>query len=155
MGKLWRDADGNEIEDNHLYTIIKEYVQQGGKLFVGADSMQYSNNCSFACVIALHSFEQDISKYFYKRYTDKSGLYKDLKLKIMNEVSFALETATQLVDAMPEAKIEIHVDIGSSTKSKTRTMIDAVKGWVLGSGFDCKIKPKSWASSSIADWHTK
>jgi predicted RNase H-related nuclease YkuK (DUF458 family) len=30
-----------------------------------------------------------------------------------------------------------------------------VKGWVAGMGFPLKVKPESWASSSIADLHTK
>lgn len=151
----WRDADGNKIENDHLFNIIEDYVSQGGKVFIGADSMQYAKKCSFACVIALHNCEQKVSKYYYKRYTDNSGLNKDLKLKIINEVSFALQAARQLIEIMPSTPIEIHVDIGAGKRSKTRSMIDSIKGWVLGSGFECKIKPKSWASSSIADWHTK
>ena len=117
--------------------------------------MLYSTRCSFACVVALHDNDQRIFKYYYKRYSDSSKLYKNLQAKILNEVSLAVETAQQIINTFPDADIEIHVDIGSGKKSKTRTMIDQVKGWVLGSGFKFQIKPNSWASSSIADWHTK
>jgi predicted RNase H-related nuclease YkuK (DUF458 family) len=30
-----------------------------------------------------------------------------------------------------------------------------VSGWICGMGFGLKVKPDSWASSSIADNHTK
>ena len=70
-------------------------------------------------------------------------------------MSLAIETACDVYENFPDADIEVHVDIGSSKKSKTRTMVDQVKGWVISSGFGFKIKPNSWASSTIADWHTK
>jgi len=34
-------------------------------------------------------------------------------------------------------------------------MMSSVSGWVTGMGYDLKVKPDSWASSSIADNHTK
>ena len=151
--KPWLDADGNEIFHEELLEILKHYVEKGGKIFIGADSMLYSNKCSFACAIALHNQTLGVSKYYYKRYSDDSDVYKNLQVKILNEVSLAIDAARNILAELPNA--DIHVDIGSGKKSKTRTMIDQVKGWIKGSGFEMKIKPKSWASSSIADWHTK
>jgi len=153
--KPWLDADGNEVLNDHLLDILKPYIQKGGKIYVGADSMLYSSRCSFACVIALHNSQQNIAKYFYKRYTDRSDKFKNLQAKILNEVSLAVDAAQEILKVFPDADIEIHVDIGSGAKNKTKSMINQVKGWILGSGFGIKIKPKSWASSSIADWHTK
>jgi len=153
--KPWLDADGNEVLDDHLIKILKPYSTQGGTIYVGADSMLYSKSCSFACAIALHDKHQQIAKYFYRRHVDKSNHFKDIRLKILSEVSLAIEVAQDIMKYVPEANIEIHVDIGAGRKSKTRSMIDQVTGWILGSGFKCKIKPRSWASSSIADWHTK
>ena len=40
-------------------------------------------------------------------------------------------------------------------ENKTRVMMSTVAGWGTGMGYDLKIKPESWASSSIADNHTK
>jgi predicted RNase H-related nuclease YkuK (DUF458 family) len=34
-------------------------------------------------------------------------------------------------------------------------MLDSMTGWVKAIGFDCKVKPHAWASSTIADIHTK
>jgi predicted RNase H-related nuclease YkuK (DUF458 family) len=153
--KPWLDADGNQTTNEDIFVVLKPYVENGGKIYIGADSMLYSAKCSFACVIALHDTNQRISKYFYKRYSEEATLYKNLQVKILNEVSLAISAAQEILELFPDADIEIHVDIGIGSKNKTRTMIDQVRGWILGSGFNFQIKPKSWASSSIADWHTK
>ena len=152
---LWKSADGVDIIPTHIYRELKPYVESGGTVFVGADSMLIGKRCSFVRVIAMHDPNKKIAKYFYARTKDVTGRYKNLQQKILNEVSLAIETACDVYENFPDADIEVHVDIGSSKKSKTRTMVDQVKGWVISSGFGFKIKPNSWASSTIADWHTK
>ena len=61
----------------------------------------------------------------------------------------------EIRDVIPESDIEIHVDIGRKKKNSTRFLVNQIRGWVTGLGFVCCIKPNSWASSDIADWHTK
>ena len=56
----------------------------------------------------------------------------------------------------PEATIEIHLDISSSDKGeKTSSYADMLIGYAKGVGFECKVKPESFAASSIADKHSK
>ena len=55
----------------------------------------------------------------------------------------------------PEAAIEIHADVGTTKRSATSKFVEFVRGWIRGSGFTAKVKPYSWASSTVADWHTK
>ena len=76
-------------------------------------------------------------------------------MKILEEVMLAIQTAQYVVGVCPDAEIELHIDIGNTKKNETSKMVNLVKGWVLGTGFNYKIKPHSWASSSLADWHTK
>lgn len=150
----WHDADGKIIKNRELVLSLSEYSKAGGLIYIGTDSMLYSKNCNFASVIALHSSELNVAKYYFKKKKVDANLYKNLNFKIMNEVSLSLETAQLVLDMCPNAKIEIHVDIGKTKKSKTRLMFPEIKGWVTGAGFDLKVKPRSW-SSDIADWHTK
>ena len=42
-----------------------------------------------------------------------------------------------------------------TSPTSARFLVKQIRGWVTGLGFDCCIKPNSWASSDIADWHTK
>jgi len=152
---LWHDADGIEVMSSDLQDTLCSYINNGGKLFIGSDSMLYSKKCTFACVIALYCKQQGVYKYYYKKHSVDSAKYKNLHAKIMNEITLSINIANEILRKFPEATIEIHADVGSSKKSKTSYMIDQIRGWILGSGFDYQIKPKSWASSSIADWHSK
>tara|TARA_R100000664_G_C2689016_1_gene93887 strand:- start:163 stop:627 length:465 start_codon:yes stop_codon:yes gene_type:complete len=153
--KLWCNADGKQVEDQVLFDELKCYIKSGGKIYVGSDSMLYSDKCSFASVIALHDVELKVAKYYFKKQKEEAQLNKNLKAKILNEVSYSVEAAQKIIDWFPEARVEIHVDIGNEKQNLTRSVVNQVRGWIQGIGFDYKIKPNSWASSSIADWHTK
>ena len=154
--KYWIDAiTGNPVTFEYIKAKIKNYSDTGGTIYVGADSMLNASTCSFASVIAFHNNEQRIATYFYKKSKIKEEKFKDVKIKILHEVNLALEAAQFVLDACPEAKLEVHVDISTKKKHLTSRLYATVKGWVSGLGYNLKVKPDSWASSSIADWHTK
>ena len=73
----------------------------------------------------------------------------------MHEVQKSVDISIILLEEYPDADIEIHVDIGLTKRSVTRKFVDVINGWLKGFGIDCKMKPYSWASSAVADWHTK
>ena len=153
--KLWMDADGKECPDEFVTKQLAEYTRKGGKIFVGSDSMFCAGQCSFAAVIALHDRNQKVAKYYYKKLKRKSNVYSDLKTKIFEEVNLSIQVAKHVRNICPNANIELHVDIGNKQVNLTKKFYNLVKGWVTGTGFKFKIKPESWASSSVADWHTK
>lgn len=152
----WCNEDGSKLNDDDLAVKILDYAKTGGTIYVGADSM-YNNErgCYFASVIAFHNRKPDIADYFYKTIKIKSEKYKSLKIKILEEVNLALQAANLVSAIYEDADIEVHIDIGTRKINLTRTLYDSVRGWVVSSGYRLKIKPYSWASSSIADWHTK
>ena len=151
----WCDADGRNVKHTAIISELKKYTSMGGKIFVGADSMYRNDRCVFACAIALHDANQKIAKYYFKKERDYSSKYKDLTVKINKEVDLAVTTALYIREKIPDSNIEIHVDIGKKKKNSTRFLVNQIRGWVTGLGFVCCIKPNSWASSDIADWHTK
>lgn len=151
----WCDAKGKNIQHAVILDELKKYSSMGGKIYIGADSMYRNTNCVFACAIALHDTKQKIAKYYFKKERDNSPKYKDLTAKINKEVDLAITTALEIRESIPDSNIEIHVDIGKKKKNSTRFLVSQILGWVNGLGFDCRIKPNSWASSDIADWHTK
>ena len=154
--KCWIDAGtGNPVTFDNIKTKIKNYSSKGGIIYVGADSMLHSTTCSFASVIAFHSTDLRVATYFYKKLKIKEEKFKDVKVKILHEVNLALEAAQFVIDTCPNAKLEVHVDISTKKQHLTSRLYSTVKGWVSGLGYNLKVKPDSWASSSIADWHTK
>ena len=154
--KQWIDAGtGSPILFNDIKQRIEEYTKKGGTVYVGADSMLHSSTCLFASVIAFHSADLRIATYYYKKNKIKEEKFKDVKVKILHEVNLALEAAQFVIDTCPSAKLEVHVDISTKKQHLTSRLYSTVKGWVSGLGYSLKVKPDSWASSSIADWHTK
>ena len=152
---FWLNSDGDMWNDDDIKVKMINYINMGGKIYIGADSMMNCNTCVFAIVIAFHDNEQQIADYYYKSIKIKSDKYKNLKTKILEEVNLAIQAAQLVHRLCPQAKVEVHIDIGIKKINLTRSLYNLVEGWVTGLGYDLKIKPYSWASSSIADWHTK
>lgn len=149
----WNDGD-KTVSESEVCEKIKSYVEEGGIIYIGTDSMLKNNICKFASVVAIHSNEKKIANYFFKKQAVKNKMYNTLQNKIFEEVDCSLVIANHFSKLFPNAQIEVHVDVGKTNKSKTRVYVDTIKGWVTGYGFNCKIKPLSWASY-IADWHSK
>lgn len=84
-----------------------------------------------------------------------------LRQRIYHEATLSLSLAQQLTQGVGEVlngylaggtcQLEVHVDIGRF--GPTRDMIKEIVGMILGSGFAVKIKPESYAASSVADKH--
>jgi len=155
ISTVWHDTDNVELTLDEVANLMKGYVESGCKIYVGSDSMLTSKGCVFATVICVYGYHQKVSLYYYTKFKSKKSCYKNLRDKIMFEVDLSLQTAIKVKECFPHEYIEIHADVGSTSKSETRMFVDHVTGWIRGAGFGCKIKPKSWASSAVADWHTK
>ncbi len=152
----WFTGSGEPISFHELMLSIETYVKNGGKVFIGTDSQIKSDNCTFVTAICLYGkLDKHYATYFFNRqHLEKKG-YKNLRSRIMKEVQNSIDISMDLMEKYPSAEIEVHVDVGTTNRSATRHFVDAINGWVKGIGFKCKVKPYSWASSSIADSHTK
>tara|TARA_B100000700_G_C14984856_1_gene828287 strand:- start:325 stop:807 length:483 start_codon:yes stop_codon:yes gene_type:complete len=151
----WISPSGSIKSDKEFAKIVKKFIKKGCKAYVGTDSMLRGDSCNFATVIAFHNNDIRVANYHYKRFNVVNSKYIDLQSKITEEVSLAMQAAKFINDLCPNASIEIHVDIGKNHINKTKKLLPMVKGWVSGMGYDLRVKPDSWASSSIADNHTK
>jgi uncharacterized protein len=150
---LWWN-ENERLTTEQVFESISEYIENGGTIYVGTDSMLRNNNCKFVSVIAIHSNKMKIANYFFKKVSLSHKKYKTLQNKIFEEVDCSIEIAKEISDIFPHTKIEVHVDVGKTNRSKTRIYVDTIRGWVTGLGYIFKIKPYSWASH-IADWHSK
>ena len=151
----WSDPEGKQVSDVELVHMMKAYSQNGGIIYVGTDSMYVCKKCTFVAVIAFHDNTQKIAQYFFKKFKEDNLKFADLKCKILEEVNLSVQTAQFVLRKIPDAKIEVHADIGIKQACATKKFYTLIKGWITGLGVKLKIKPDSWASSSIADWHTK
>mgnify|MGYP001296466990 CR=1 FL=1 len=155
--KNWHTAGGIPIDFKAILAEIEEYVCSGGKIFVGTDSQIKGDVVVFASTICLHgnlSNRKYATYFFNKTHLDRS-VNQELQKRIMQEVQLSIDLTMLLIERYPRAEVEIHVDVGTTNKSKTRKYVDMINGWLLGMGIGCKMKPDSWASSAVADHHTK
>ena len=156
MRDTWFSGEGIPISLKDMTHQIDEYVNGGGKLFVGTDSQLKSDGCIFVSAVCLHSnVGKKYAKYFFCKSRLNSTDYKVLRVRIMHEVQESLKISLDLLEKYPDADVEVHVDVGRTHRSATRKFADSISGWLTGVGLECKMKPYSWASSSVADWHTK
>tara|TARA_R110002153_G_C13314578_1_gene496639 strand:- start:2574 stop:3110 length:537 start_codon:yes stop_codon:yes gene_type:complete len=152
--ELWSDIDGLSFTDAEVKSHMTNYISKGGKAYVGSDSQLFPDICNFVTVIALHDVDQNVARYYFKRFRVSSHDFTNLSSKILKEVELAVQTAQFVLELCPDAEIELHIDIGTTPRNKTRKFFKMINGWVTNIGFDLKVKPHSWASS-LADGHTK
>lgn len=124
-------------------------------IVIGTDSQNFSDT-KMVSVIAMHC-EGKGGIYFYK--VEHLPKIKDVRQKLNTETQLSLQYADELIGTMMEqdedlfaaVHFSIHVDAGNSDHGKTKELIPGIVGWIHASGYECQIKPDSFAASSIAN----
>lgn len=125
------------------------------RIIVGSDSQKHeTGGYDFVSALVIHRVGAG-GIYFWKREVITKRFA--LKERMYQEAIMSLQTAEAVADLFKEngiAKydVEIHVDIGK--RGETRDVIAEITGMIRGSGYECKIKPDSFAASKVADRHT-
>jgi len=119
---------------------------------IGTDSQNFSYT-KIVTVIAVHNHGKG-GIYFYN--TEKIPLIRSIQQKLYKETELSLSLVESIFSAIPEKdniKIQVHVDAGYY--GKTKKLIPELTAWVKGCGYDVKVKPYSFAASSIANKYSK
>ena len=155
--KNWHVASGEPISFKDILIEIEDYVHSGGKVFIGTDSQIKGDTVIFASAICLYGnvSNKKYATYFFNKVHLSRSTNQELQKRIMQEVQISIDLTVLLIEKYPDADVEVHVDVGRTNRSKTRKYVDMINGWLMGMGIDCKMKPYSWASSAVADHHTK
>lgn len=84
----------------------------------------------------------------------KSGKMANLKLRLLQEVTFALEAFEGVHEAIGDRPYEIHLDIASDPEWESNVAMSEARGYVLGvTGREPNFKPTALAASFAADAH--
>jgi len=149
----WKNSVGNQFEISEIIDLIKEYPSS--QIHVGTDSHFKSGKLIFATVIAVYA-PGECSRYFFKRYLENGKYRIGLSSRLLKEVQDSIETAATVQELIsPNREIFVHADISSDAKNKSNIVYEQARRWIMAMGFGCRMKPISWASSSIADLHAK
>lgn len=153
---MWFTGSGDNVTFEAIIEKISSHMRSNGKVFIGCDSQVRKDKCTFSTVVCLHGADfQSGGCYFFKR-ENMSGLkYPTMINRLLKEVELSVETGFKILELKPNADIEIHIDANTKKEEATGRFSDMLMGYAKGAGFKCKVKPDAWASSSIADKHSK
>lgn len=143
--------------DKFDFDVIKEEIRKSpidSSIYIGADSKVYSSKgvqmVAYVTVIILHFGTSKGAKIFKSYRTDRH--YGEIRLRLMSEVGDAIAAALEVVDVIGDRNFEIHLDINRGVIHKSSVLVKEATGYVLGSlGIEPKLKPDSFAASSVAD----
>jgi hypothetical protein len=156
LKNTWFTGLGKSLSIEEILRDIDAYTEKGGNIFIGTDSQIKADHCIFASAICFHGAPGSSGgRYFFTRQKDNRFPRMPLRARIMQEAQHSIDIALHVFEHNPSAEIEIHIDVGTGIRSKTREYVDALRGWTTSTGFPCKVKPNAWASASVADKHTK
>jgi len=133
-----------------------EYKEYEYDLVVGTDSQMIGNSFQFISVISCHRIGKGGIYFYHKEHVSRVKFpLENQKMRMFDEVARSIALATYLQNQ--ESLVPtVHIDASPSYKEEfTATFSDQLKGYVQGSGFECKVKPESYVAHAIADKHTK
>ena len=147
-----------KIQMSSVIWKILSYIAQDPRanyeIAVGTDSMTRGNETKYAVAITVHR-EYHGAIFFYKTINERA--VKSLDQKLHKETELSMDVAEYLIKALgsrimnttSNVHLVIHMDIGEN--GPTSRLIAELEGWVSAMGYDYRIKPESYASSTIAD----
>ena len=138
-----------------VFSYISEKPEKFYDIVVGCDSSSLEEPNFPLAVVILRVGEG--GRFFLNNIKYKEKKFYSYKTRILEEVFLSCQLATYLKEIFEkEGNKEgnyqfryIHADVGEN--GKTKDMIKEVTGLIKGHGFEPKIKPFSFAASSVAD----
>lgn len=160
-GQFFNPTKGSLTLDKVMGEMILYMQQQSQSLYeviVGCDSSAVIEPTFPLVIVILRKGEG--GRFFMQRIKYPNRKFHNLHDRILQEVLLSCELALYLRSHFKEiaekeaSEIKydfqyIHADVGQ--KGPTKDMIREVTGLIRGNGFEPKIKPESFASSSVAD----
>jgi predicted RNase H-related nuclease YkuK (DUF458 family) len=155
--KKIRDLSGNLYSKEELLSKLKEYDKQGYDFYIGTDSQVFAEHVSVVTAICPRITNNGLNRcgrvFHFKEKLDPEN-FKTLRMRMLFEAYRSIEVAMD-IESHIKNKIAIHLDIGDSNRSDTRIFKSELLYLVTSQGYECKIKPDSWAATGPADKFSK
>ncbi len=141
-----------EMEKNHIL-----------KVSIGTDSQKSGKEYKFATVILITVSEDLGGGIIVGRggkiiHTTHYHKFKQSAKELVNErmvyeVGKSIEIASEIALLLDvyDIPLEIHADINPDSRHESNKALQHAIGYILGMGYDFKIKPEAFASSNCAD----
>ena len=166
MGELFTRPNGQKVSLVEIAAIVAKYIVANPHakydITVGTDSQSYDKT-KVAEVVAVHRVGAGGIFFYRISYVNRIN---NLRQKIQTETQCSLTIADELLaqietDLMAvdicmndmDVHFLIHCDVGYN--GSTKVLIQEIVGWVQSMGYECCIKPASYAASAVADKYSK
>lgn len=150
----------------YLEEVFDKELEEGKtlKVCVGTDSQKIGGGTyKFATVILITTSEDlgggvivgrggmIISSVY--NYTFKQRNKELVNERMVFEVGKSIEIAYEIAPLLDlyDIKLEVHADINPDPKHESNKALQQAVGYILGMGYDFKVKPEAYASSHVAD----
>lgn len=127
---------------------------ESSSIYVGCDSLRRKKGkqfyATYATVVIIHKDSKHGGAMY--SFEDTQPDYGSMKQRLLTEVGYAVQVASELIDIAGPRNFEIHLDINPDPKHKSSCAAKEGAGYVLGSfGFEPKLKPQAWAATHGSD----
>jgi predicted RNase H-related nuclease YkuK (DUF458 family) len=139
--------EGGELVDLIKHSLETIATHRDAKIYVGSDSQNRSEMTRYAVTVA-YRYGTRGTHYIYHRFTTKR--ITDRWRRLWKEVELSVEVAKQL----EQNNIKVHcvdLDFNKREMARSNEMVAAARGYVMGSGFNCSVKPEEQVASRAAD----
>jgi len=145
------------IDIEELKKVISESSKET-RIMIGCDSQKgrkkYRGTFQYVRVVIIHIDGKHGCQVYGESVRQRD--FGNLKQRMLNEVYMATDLAYNLMEAIGDRHLEIHVDINTSPNHKSNVAMKEAVGFVKGMlGIDPILKPKSIAASCCADHYCK
>lgn len=146
MKKVWK-LEGGDIVDCMKHTLEVLANNQDVKIYVGTDSQNKRWNSAYVTVIA-YKYGTRGAHYIYCR--ESVPRIKDRWTRLWKEVELSLEVAKFL--ETNSIKVEcVELDFNEKEMARSSDMVAAARGYIIGSNFNCNVKPETQCAAKAAD----
>lgn len=151
MKQFYLENGGEVNVLKHTLDILQSHPD--AKIYVGCDSQNKRYNCVYAIVIAYRftygeSGLRKAARYIYHQ--ERVDRIRDRFTRLWGEVERSVELAKWLKENGIEV-YQIDLDFNEDCKAGSNDMVQAGRGYVVGNGFQCSIKPEQQCASRCAD----
>ena len=122
------------------------------KLYIGTDAQAHKKMEFITVVVIYDPILRKGGRGFFTRNKVANKEVKQLWTKLYTETQLSLELAVAFQDAGVDPNVmEVHIDANHVESASSTRYAKSLAGMIIGSGFNVKIKPDSWAATWAAE----
>jgi predicted RNase H-related nuclease YkuK (DUF458 family) len=144
--KVFKTEQGSLV-DAVKHTVESLNVYRDAKIYVGTDSQNKRYSTTYVTVIA-YRYGHRGCHYIYHRQNVKK--IRDRWQRLWKEVELSIEIAKMLEENSIKVFC-IDLDFNQKEIARSSDMVAAARGYIIGSGFNCTVKPEEQVASRAAD----